>query len=369
MADRIAVTYRVRSTHKAIEARARTIAVEQSVEMPVEAIADATVLRDVMGAVQQIAPVDESRDLFDVTIRLAASTIGADAGQLLNMLFGNTSLHDDVVLHDIALTPAQAASFGGPSLGIAGLRSLVGAAGRALTCSAIKPQGLPPEGLAEIAEQMALGGLDYIKDDHGLADQRAAPFAERVCACADAVRRAAARTGYPTRYVPSLSGSLDALRHQAGVARDEGLRAVMVAPMIAGWSNVQALRRDYPDLAVFAHPSMGGTAIRPALLIGTFFRLLGADAVIYPHHGGRFGYSLRECAALAQAARSPISGIAPAMPVAAGGMTLARVPEILDFYGPDVMLLIGGSLLAAGERLAEATEGFARAVAEHRYGG
>src|SRR5208337_5465133 len=90
----------------------------------------------------------------------------------------------------------------------------LGAAGRALTCSAIKPQGLPPEGLAEIAEQMALGGLDYIKDDHGLADQGAAPFAARVRACADAVCRAAARTGYPTRYVPSLSGSLDALRHQ-----------------------------------------------------------------------------------------------------------------------------------------------------------
>jgi ribulose-bisphosphate carboxylase large chain len=368
MAERIAVTYRVRSTPDAIAARARTIAVEQSVEMPVEAITDATIRRDVVGEVQEIAPVDDASDLFDVRIGLAAATIGADAGQLLNMLFGNTSLHDDVVLHDIAVTPALAASFGGPTHGIAGLRDRVGAAGRALACSAIKPQGMPPAALAEIAGQMALGGLDYIKDDHGLAAQEAAPFAARVRACVEAVRHATARTGRPTRYVPSLSGSLDALRAQARIAQDEGLDSVLVAPMIAGWSNVQVLRREFPELALFAHPSMGGTRIRPALLIGTLFRLLGADAVIYPHHGGRFGYSLRECAAVAQAARTPISGIAPAMPVPAGGMTVARVAEILDFYGPDVMLLIGGSLLAAGDRLTEATADFAEAVADHRYG-
>ena len=31
-------------------------------------------------------------------------------------------------------------------------------------------------------------------------------------------------------------------------------------------------------------------------------------------------------------------------------MTLDRVPEILDFYGPDTMLLIGGSLLSARDQ-------------------
>jgi ribulose-bisphosphate carboxylase large chain len=50
--------------------------------------------------------------------------------------------------------------------------------------------------------------------------------------------------------------------------------------------------------------------------------------------------------------------------VPAGGMTLARVPEMLDFYGPDVMLLIGGSLLAGGER---AAGDFTAAVASHTY--
>jgi ribulose-bisphosphate carboxylase large chain len=48
-------------------------------------------------------------------------------------------------------------------------------------------------------------------------------------------------------------------------------------------------------------------------------------------------------------------------------MTVKRVPEILSFYGRDVMLLIGGGLLAAGERLTDETRRFVEAVAEYRY--
>ncbi len=39
--------------------------------------------------------------LFAVRIGLATATVGHDAGQFLNMVFGNTSLHDDVVLKDM----------------------------------------------------------------------------------------------------------------------------------------------------------------------------------------------------------------------------------------------------------------------------
>jgi ribulose-bisphosphate carboxylase large chain len=46
-------------------------------------------------------------------------------------------------------------------------------------------------------------------------------------------------------------------------------------------------------------------------------------------------------------------------------MSTERVGEMLDFYGPDVMLLIGGSLLAARERLTEATAAFTATVARN----
>ena len=52
-------------------------------------------------------------------------------------------------------------------------------------------------------------------------------------------------------------------------------------------------------------------------------------------------------------ALAPWQGLAPILPVPAGGMTVERVPEMLRFYGRDVMLLIGGSLLEAGDGSAQ----------------
>ena len=45
-----------------------------------------------------------------------------------------------------------------------------------------------------------------------------------------------------------------------------------------------------------------------------------------------------------------------------------RVGEMLDFYGADVMLLIGGALLDARERLTEETAAFVKKVKSYRYG-
>jgi ribulose-bisphosphate carboxylase large chain len=84
-------------------------------------------------------------------------------------------------------------------------------------------------------------------------------------------------------------------------------------------------------------------------------RLYGADAVIFVNYGGRFAYPPDDCAAIAANLRTPWDHIAPALPVPAGGMLVERVPEMLDFYGPDSMMLIGGNLLIAREHLLERT--------------
>src|SRR4029077_3125461 len=107
-----------------------------------------------------------------------------------------------------------AATFAGPRHGLQGLRHRVGATARAPTCSALKPQGLSSAKLAELARRFAQGGIDYIKDDHGLADQTYSPFAERVEAVAAALHAVGPPAGRATRYVPSLSGDLDAMRAQ-----------------------------------------------------------------------------------------------------------------------------------------------------------
>lgn len=365
--SRLIASYRIRSDANAIEERARNIAVEQSIEMPPSAVREPAILSDIVGEVRKID--DRGDGWFDVDIALAASTVGADAGQLLNMLFGNTSLHEDVVLRDFVLPPELLAAFGGPRHGLEGLRRRAQAKDRALTCSALKPQGLSADALAEIAFALALGGLDFVKDDHGLADQSYSPFAERVRACARAVRKAAAMTGAPTRYMPSLYGHFGDMERQIAIAREEGVDTALIAPAIAGVSTLQGLGRAHPDFAFIAHPTMSGAARVAPALFARLFRLFGADGAIFPNHGGRFGYSRGTCGGIAAGLRDPWGPVKPGVPAPAGGMNVQRVPEMLRFYGKDAMMLIGGALLSAPrENLTAETAAFVRAVAEHDYG-
>jgi ribulose-bisphosphate carboxylase large chain len=363
---RLIASYRVRSDARAIDERARNIAVEQSVEMPVAGVREASILAEIVGQVSEIR--DRGGGWFDVDVALASSTVGGDAGQLLNMLFGNTSLHEDVVLHDVDLPAELLATFGGPRHGLDGMRRRARADNRALTCSALKPQGLSPEALGELSFALALGGLDFIKDDHGLADQSYSPFAQRARACAAAMRKAAAAAGAPTRYAPSLSGHFGDMQRQIAIARDEGIDTVVIAPAIAGVSTLHGLVRANPDFAFMSHPAMSGAARISPVLIARLFRLFGADCVVFPNHGGRFGYSSQTCAEIAGGLRDSWGALHPSTPAPAGGMTVQRIPEMLRFYGKNVMLLIGGALLSAPkENLTAETAAFARAVAEHDY--
>jgi ribulose-bisphosphate carboxylase large chain len=365
--SRLTVCYRVRAESAAIEERARGLAVEQSVEMPVGAIREAAIREEIVGRVDRIE--DRGDGWFDVDIALASATVGDDAGQLLNMLYGNSSLQDDIVLADFSLPDDLLARFGGPRQGLPGLRRRAGADRRALTCSALKPQGLSAGSLKELAFEFARGGADFVKDDHGLADQAYSLFVDRVRACARAMRRAAEITGRQTHYAPSLSGHYGQMQRQLEIVRAEGIGVVVLAPMIAGVSTLQALSREHPDIAFLAHPTMAGAARISPMAYARLFRLCGADAVIFPNYGGRFGYSPATCRALAGALREGWGGQLTSVPAPAGGMTLARVPEILDFYGPDTILLIGGALLAAAkDRLAAETAAFARTVADHDFG-
>lgn len=354
--------YLIEAPPDAIEARAEALAIEQSVECPPEAIHDAYVRENIVARVAAIERVGPNEHRVDV--RIALETVGGETAQLINMIFGNCSLWDDVQLLDVDLPPALLALFDGPRHGIAGIRALLDAPRRALTGAAMKPQGLSVAALARMCETLALAGVDIVKDDHGIANQAYSPFRERVPACQAAVARAVAATGKPAFYAPHLIGTPSVLREHARVARDEGVRVVLVAPMVVGLPAFRDLVDEFPDFIYLAHPAFGGAArMRPAVLFGKLFRLLGADAPIFVNYGGRFGYSQAECGALAAAARAPWGNLPPALPVPAGGMRLDRVGELLSFYGPDTLLLIGGNLLLAeGEALRARAEEFVAKV-------
>jgi ribulose-bisphosphate carboxylase large chain len=360
MSERIVATYRIRAPGSEIEARALALATEQSVEMPLTAIEDGHVLSQIVAQVARIEPAGEA---FEVDIAIAPATTGSEPSQLMNMIFGNCSMQPEIELAGVRFPPGYTKGFGGPRFGIAGWREATGVHGRPLTCTALKPQGSPVAHLARLARTFALAGLDVIKDDHGIANQDYAPFAERVPAVQRAVEEANRETGGRTLYAPTFSGGPAMLAEQVRIARDCGVRAALVAPMLVGIPAFVELTRKL-DGPVMAHPAFGGGArIAPAVIFGRLFRLFGADATIFPNHGGRFSYSRAMCLDIVRAAREPWEGIAPALPVPAGGMTLERVAEMRADYGDDAMFLIGGGLLSARERLLERSREFVRAVA------
>jgi ribulose-bisphosphate carboxylase large chain len=349
--ERFHATYRLRAVDRDVRARAQALALEQSIEMPLDAVTQDVVREHVVARVESVEP-SALGGAFDVRLSFATATTGLEAGQLLNMLFGNCSLQPDVELLDFEPDRELLAALPGPRFGTPGWRRALGldrAAARPLTCTALKPQGQSPRQLAELAATFARAGIDVIKDDHGIADQDYARFAARVAAVQRAVDRACGQrpAGGRALYAPTLSGGPNRLRGQLRVVREEGVGAVLVCPMLVGVPALVELVREEAGVPILAHPAFAGNArIAPDLLLGRLFRMFGADATIFPNFGGRFSYDRATCRAIARRAREPLGSLPAILPVPAGGMGTERVGEMIGEFGNDVMLLIGGHLLA-----------------------
>ena len=349
------VTYLVRAAAADVAARAEALLLEQTVELPRDTAArDPWVAAHILGCVEEIRPA--GADLHRVTIAQPLATTAGDPAQLLTVLFGNCSLQPDVLLADVELPDAAFDWLPGPRAGVAGLRELTGVTGRPLLATALKPMGLRPAQLAALCGTFARAGIDLIKDDHGLANHSFCPFEDRVEACLAAVEAAARETGRRALYLPNVTGTPDRVRRQIEFARQMGVRAVILSPMVVGLPLLHELASESGGLPIVAHPAFGGVlrAAEPALL-GKLFRWYGADAVIFPHAGGRFSYSEATCRAIASALLAPHPRARPAFPAPAGGIRVERVGELLDFYGNDCILLVGGSLYQAGDALFDRT--------------
>ncbi|MBW3661082.1 MAG: ribulose 1,5-bisphosphate carboxylase [Gemmatimonadetes bacterium] len=358
--DPVRATYRIDVPPGEGRARAEALALEQTAELPRAAVGSESA-RAFLGGVESVEPAPDGA--VRATIAYPAAATAADPAQLLNVVFGNAALLDDVTLVGLDVGASSAATLGGPRHGIDGLRAAAGVEARPLTCAALKPMGDPVEALAQRCEALARAGIDVIKDDHGLADFPGSPLADRLDACAAALDRAAEATGRRALYVPNLIGSPRTLARGLERVVEGGAGAVLVAPLLAGLPAFRELARESP-VPVLAHPAWASPRVAPETLLGTLFRLFGADAVVFPHAGGRFPFDEATCRRLADELRRPVEGIRPALPVPAGGMSLSRVAELVGFYGSDTMLLVGGTLYVDGAGLEERARTFVRRVAD-----
>ncbi len=368
--ERFAAVYRLEGDRDRAEATARRICLEQTVEYPDDLIDCSDIREQIFGRLVSLEPSGEER--FDATIAYPSEAAGRELTQLLNVLFGNISLEPGIRLLEFDLPPGLAACYRGPRFGREGLRRLAHAERRPLLCSAIKPMGLPIAELAELAYELARGGMDFVKDDHGLNDQSFCRFEQRVERCAEAVERANRESGGHCRYAPNVTAPFDQLSERVRLAARVGAGAVVISPGLTGFDAMRSIADDDDSsLPVFAHPAfLGGfsvgrdSGISHGALFGRLMRLAGADAAIFPNYGGRFSFTREDCRELVDGTLCPLGNLAPAFPVPAGGMKLENVEDMIDFYGRDVVLLIGGDLHRHGPDLAATCRRFASLVRE-----
>jgi ribulose-bisphosphate carboxylase large chain len=360
------------------------LCLEQTVELPEQTEVVQQVLPFVVGSVERIEAIEQNHS-YRVSVAYPNDTAGNELTQFINVVFGNTSLKPGVAVENVVLShhlSEDTTMFPGPRYGIQGVRDLLGIPQAPLLCTALKPMGKSSAEFASMAYQLAHGGIDIIKDDHGLADQVWAPFEERVTLCAEAIQRANRETGKKCLYAPCLNAPASLIRERAYFAKTAGAGAVMLLPGISGFDIVRELAADsHFGLPIIIHPAMLGGWIQPSsqsstcrhprglsheFLFGVLPRLCGGDAVIFPNAGGRFQYSKDECQAIAEGCRRPMGRFAPILPSPAGGMKLHRVEEMRQTFGDDTLFLIGGALFEEGPDLEADAQAFCHCAGRDR---
>ncbi len=367
--QRFRVHYKILGNEAEALEKARDICLEQTVEFPDDLVPKGDIRDHIVGHIEALHETDSTH--CEVSISYAVETSGFELTQLLNVIFGNSSIKPGIRVEKLDLPESLLKHFKGPRFGRDGLRKILNVPTRPLLCTALKPMGLPPAALADLAYQFALGGIDIIKDDHGLANQSFAPFKERVEQCAESVARANRETGYRCIYMPNVTAPVDRITEYAAFARDHGAGGLMIAPGIVGFDSMRSLADDDRiNLPILTHPALQGSfvthpdnGISHFVIFGQLARLAGADGSIFPNFGGRFSFSRDECKSIADATVTPMAHLKPILPSPGGGMSLNRVPEMLELYGREVIFLIGGGLHKYGENLVESCR-FSRRMVE-----
>lgn len=354
--ERFTVTYILSGEKEDALAAAEDICIEQTVEFPPELIKDRFIRENIFGRVESFSEIEEMK--FRADISFAVETSASELTQFLNVMFGNISLKPGIRISDIKLPAQFATQFKGPRYGVDGVRNILDAHNRPLISSAIKPMGMSVSEFAGLAYKFASGGMDIIKDDHGLSSQKFSPYKERVNTCCDAVNEANVKTGGKTLYFPNITAPFDEIIDRAYYAKECGAGGVLIAPALTGFDAMKHLADDDNfGLPVMSHPAFigpflsGTTGFTHGALLGKMMRLAGADIVVYPNFGGRFSFSIDECRDIIDNCKCGFSHFKSIFPCPGGGMNFSNIPEMKSFYGNDVIYLMGGGLFKRSDDL------------------
>jgi ribulose-bisphosphate carboxylase large chain len=292
-----------------------------------------------------------------VKVGIPVANVGANVPALMATVTGNIYELDSVTglrLLDLEIPARVRSSFAGPRFGVPGTRAVMDVAERPMFGSIVKPSvGLDARQTAAIVYELAMAGLDFLKDDELVADPPYSRFNSRVDAVTAAVDAAERKTGKRMMYAFNVSDRADRMLEHLEYATERGAGAAMVTLSMVGASAVGQLAAT-SRIPVHGHRAGWGALTRhPALGMDfsayqKLWRLTGIDHL---HVGGlasKFSESDETVLRSIRACLRPIGDAEDrVLPVLSSAQTARHVPMTLDLAdSSDFLMLAGGAIMS-----------------------
>lgn len=267
--------------------------------------------------------------------------------QLLSSVAGNIFGLKEVKklkLLDLDMPESYVTSFPGPRFGIDGIREITKVENRPLIGSIIKPkEGLSSEEHAKIAMDVYHGGVDLVKDDENLTSPPFNPFYDRVHLLTDEMKQ-------DKIYCFNITASAEVMKERAEFVKSRGGNCIMIDILTAGFSSLQYIRNLNYDLLIHAHRAMHAALTRDPkegismLVIAKLARLAGVDSLHTGTIVGKMEGGEEEVLTINKFLTSDWFGLKKVMPVASGGLSPLMIPNLMKYFGDEVILNFGGGI-------------------------
>ena len=256
-------------------------------------------------------------------------------------------------LEDITFPKKLINSFKGPQFGLTGVRKILKVKKRPLLGTIVKPKlGLTSKEHARVAYEAWIGGLDIVKDDENLTSQPFNKFKERARETIKLKEKAERETGEKKIYMCNVTAETNEMLKRAKYLKDLGNEYAMVDILTVGWSGLQTLRNATDKLKLVLH---GHRAMHAALtrnprhgismrVIAKTARIIGVDQLHIGTAVGKMSEGRQTVSENIQALKEPLGRLKQTFPVCSGGLQPTNVPELIKYFGYDIIIQAGGGV-------------------------
>ena len=273
---------------------------------------------------------------------------------------------ENLRLIDVSLPPSYVKHFKGPILGMEGIRKRWKVHDRPLTGAVPKPKvGFSAKEHAEIGYETWMGGFEFVKDDENLTSTKFNRFKKRVEFLARYRDKAEKNTGERKGAFINITGEVEQMKRRADILHDHGFDYPMLDVVIVGTSALMTMREYLGDLGMttHAHRAMHASFTRnpkhgmTMQFVAKEMRLLGLNQLHSGTAVGKLVGTRKEVLAIASVLRDRKTKaqkdllleqdwgrIKTAFPVSSGGLHPGLVPDVMDIYGKEMILLVSGGI-------------------------